>query len=124
MTGPYRWQEAAELAGLPGATATEKFGLVDCFTAGRAIDASMHRDTDSIAARLVALPPRQFQYRSARDVDRRRESDPCLGHHMSDFVGPRVGYGMDRGWPSAFEADRQSSYTGFRNNPPPVYAGL
>lgn len=95
------WQEAAKLAGLRGATATERLAALIALLPN---EPSMHRDPETMRSRddrysLGRAPaaPRQFQYRSAQDVDRRRESEPFLGCHIHDFDGPRVGYGMDRG---------------------------
>ena len=108
------WQEAAKLAGLPGATATERLASLIALLPDEPL---MHRDPETIAARLVALLPRRASSDTAPlDVARRQENDPFLGSHIRDVDGPRVGYGMDRGKPSSFGAGRQNSYTGFRNN--------
>jgi hypothetical protein len=48
------WQEAAKLAGLPGATATERLASLIALLPN---EPSMHREADTIAARLVALLP-------------------------------------------------------------------
>lgn len=48
------WQEAAKLAGLPGATATERLASLIALLPN---EPSVHRDPDAIAARLVALLP-------------------------------------------------------------------
>lgn len=55
------WQEAAELAGLPAATATKRLAsLIDALPDGPSPDeASAGRDPGTIAARLVALLPRR-----------------------------------------------------------------
>lgn len=49
------WQEAAKLARLPGATATERLASL---IASLPDEPSTHRDPGTIAARLVALLPR------------------------------------------------------------------
>src|SRR5271165_6143089 len=52
------WQEAAKLAGLPGAIATQRLAsLIAALPDG----ASAHRDAGTIAARLVALLPRPLR---------------------------------------------------------------
>ena len=50
------WQEAAELAGLPGQSATERLASLIALLPN---EPSMHRDPETIAARLVALLPRR-----------------------------------------------------------------
>ena len=50
------WQEAAKLAGLPGATATERLASLIALLPNEPL---MHRDPETIAARLVALLPRR-----------------------------------------------------------------
>lgn len=50
------WQEAADLAGLPGATATERLASL---IASLPNERSMYRESDTISARLVALLPRR-----------------------------------------------------------------
>ena len=50
------WQEAAELAGLPPATATQRLASL---IGGLPDEPSTRRDPGTIAARLVALLPRQ-----------------------------------------------------------------
>jgi hypothetical protein len=56
------WQEAAKLAGLPGATATARLASLIALLPD---EPSMHRDPDRIAARLVALLPRSASSRTA-----------------------------------------------------------
>lgn len=50
------WQEAAELAGLPGATAIERLASLIALLPD---ESSTHRDPGTIAARLIALLPRR-----------------------------------------------------------------
>jgi hypothetical protein len=50
------WLEAAKLAGLPGATATERLASL---IASLPDEPSTHRDPGTIAARLIALLPRR-----------------------------------------------------------------
>ena len=53
------WQEAAKLAGLPGATATERLASL---IASLPDEPSTHRDPGTIAARLIALLPRRSSF--------------------------------------------------------------
>jgi hypothetical protein len=50
------WQEAAELAGLPGAAAIERLASLIALLPD---ESSKHRDPGTIAARLIALLPRR-----------------------------------------------------------------
>ena len=56
------WQEAAKLAGLPGATATGRLAALISLLPN---ESSMHRDPETIAARLVALLPRRASSNTA-----------------------------------------------------------
>lgn len=56
------WQEAAKLAELPGAAATERLASLIALLPS---EPSMHRDPDTIAARLVALLPRRARSNTA-----------------------------------------------------------
>jgi hypothetical protein len=56
------WQEAAKLARLPGATATERLAWL---IASLPNEPSIHRDPDTIAVRLVALLPRRANSNTA-----------------------------------------------------------
>ena len=56
------WQEAAKLAGLPGATATERLASLIALLPN---EPSVHRNPETIAARLVALLPRRASSNTA-----------------------------------------------------------
>jgi hypothetical protein len=64
------WQEVTKLAGLPGATATERSASLIALLPN---EPSMHRDPDTIAARLVPLLPRRGSSNTLRS---RRCSGP------------------------------------------------
>jgi hypothetical protein len=98
-------QEAAKLAELPEATASERLASLIALLPNEPL---MHRDPETIAARLVALLPRRASSNAA-------PLKMLLGtgkvtRHIRDVDGCRVGK------PSTFGARRQSSYTGFGNN--------
>ena len=95
-------QEAAKLARLPRPTAAETLASLIALLPH---EPSMHRDPETIAARLVAFLLCRASYNIApfKTLWGARESDPFLSRHIRDVDGPFVGYGMDRGKPSAFD---------------------
>jgi hypothetical protein len=59
------WQEAAELACLPGETATERLvSLIATVPGGL----STHPDPETVAARLIALLPKKFAHPMAKTL--------------------------------------------------------
>jgi hypothetical protein len=107
------WQEAAQLAGLPGGTAAQRLAsLIEALPD----EPSAHPDSATIAARLIALLPRP----ASSNIPSRKAllgagvvtHPPCHHLHVCDLYGLRAGRPMDRSKPSTAGAGRQRIYAG------------